>query len=1081
MRNVINAIKAKLTKGKDACIRSGNEKNKKKGIIEAGIAAAALTAVIAITGIASLLSPLETLDKLDAQMEQAMTYPQVKAGDEAVAGTSYVTFDAFFTKDLNGDGYAEKMRGTSNNLTSSDTLYITLNVLNQGSLQNGVITINGQNIYLQTAIVADNVVTSNVVTPAGGAATVTIPLNTVNAGTQKLLSALIKPNLKNNIKNYSNSSNTVTLTGTWVSDDGKTTVPISKTVSLTVDWNGNIAAKIAPYVASGGTATATAETYNINSVQTTSTGATFTFGIQVHETAKQVLLQENYTEAKMPALNGYLPTSVTVSNTSVKASYDPKTGILTIKQDAVTDSNGNITSSVPADGYYTISVTYPIAAYTMQNGQNITLDIPVSTYYLGYNNPNTEFSNPIKSNVAQQDIYINYMNIAETQGVPVSFYIYTGKYVYSANPYFSSYIVSKQNPLIVYGGGVPSSPDLYNVQWVASVGVNGADSITMQENPATPSDQFINANSSTADMSPYMDNVGIYFTNAAAVLGSSGYIDVYDSDTGALLHRFTSADWNKYTASNPYMYNQQVGRIKVVTSSANANTTLNVYNVKQIDDNALTKAYTISNFDNISYINSALSGSATVGGTPVAAVTKSARAVYMAPQSVAIIKSVTPNYVGTQDPKQPVSIQIQTFADNASQAMWKNGTFVLELPPEILEADIAGITVNNSSVTIAGYQVYKSGDRLFIKIQTSNSEEAIYTITVNANLTVDPRTGSTTNNIKLYADNPNNEIYSSNGRIADTYDINGNNNKTEYVAYSTYLLNIYAPSGLTTAQWISNYNDAGDISVAPQIAEINKSSGSRTATVNVQIKNNYSNTITDIKILGKIPFAGNKSQLVSLDLGSEFTTTLTGPIVLPPELQGIAKVYYSTNETVTKDLTDASNGWTLTPPDYSKVKTYLIDLGSYVLHKDQNEIFTYTVSVPAGVSYNQASYSTHAVYFDINTAGGLLSDQTEVFRAGIRIARKYNIEITKYKEGTNIFAAGATYSITAEGETSSTIGITNSNGVAVLSNLYIDKVYTLKEVSASADYELNTSTVQFKVTEGQRRKSAASGIKRKHR
>jgi len=1069
MRNMINKFKTKLMKGKDENIRSEKEKNKRKKVIGTGIAAAVLVTTVAALSIVNLISPVqEKLSSLDPTMERAMTYPQVKAGDEAVAGTSYITFDAFFTKDLNGDGYAEKIRGSSNLITASDTLYITLNVLNQGTLQNGVITINGQNIYLQTAIVADSIVTNNVITPQAGSATVAIPLNTVNAGTQKLISALIKPNLKNNINNYSSAVNTVTLAGNYVSADGQTVTPVSKTVQFTVDWNGSVVAKLNAYATAGGVASPYGNpntiTYNINSVKTTDTSATFNFGIAVHETAKQLLLKENYTEMTLPALNGYLPTSVTVSNTNLTSSYDAATGIFTIKQDAVTDSNGNITASVPVDGYYSIAVTYPIEAYTIQNGQNVLMDIPVSTYYLGYNNPNTEFSNPIKSNVAKQDIYVNYINMA-SGNIPISFSIYTGKYVYQLNPYFNAYVVSKQNPYIVYGGGVPSKADLYNVQWSASVGIDGADSITMQENPNTPSDQFINADSSVSDMSPYMDNVGIYFSNPANMLGADGYIDVYDSDTGVLLHRFTSADWAKYTAASPYMYNQAVGHIKVVTSRANANTTLNVYNVKEINDAAITNAYTEEDFGNINYINSALAGSAVINGTGTNTSNISARAVYLAPQSVAIISSVAPNYVTTQSMAQPVSIQIQTLADNITQAQWKDGTFVLELPPEILEANISSVTVNNSGVAIDGYEVYKEGGQLFIKVQTSNSEEAVYTITVNADLTVDPRSPTTTNNIKLYADNPNNEIYLSTARAADKYDINGNENAAEYVAYSQYLINIYAPSGLTTSQTISNYNDAGDISVSPQIAEIDKSDASRTANINVEIKNNYSNTITNIKIVGKIPFAGNDSQLVVQDLGSTFTTVLTGPIVLPPELAGIAKVYYSTNETVTEDLTDPANGWTATPADWSKVKTYLIDLGSYTLSQNQNEVFTYTVSVPAGVAYNQVSYSTHAVYFDLNTSGGLLSDKTEVFRAGIRIARKYNIEITKYKEGTSFFAAGAAYSATAEGETSSIIAITNSNGLAVLKNLYIDTTYTLKEISAPADYELNPNPVQFKVTE----------------
>ena len=43
---------------------------------------------------------------------RSRTYEQVEEGDEAIDGTEYVTFDAYYLRDLNGDGYAEKLRGT---------------------------------------------------------------------------------------------------------------------------------------------------------------------------------------------------------------------------------------------------------------------------------------------------------------------------------------------------------------------------------------------------------------------------------------------------------------------------------------------------------------------------------------------------------------------------------------------------------------------------------------------------------------------------------------------------------------------------------------------------------------------------------------------------------------------------------------------------------------------------------------------------------------------------------------------------------------------------------------------------------
>ena len=51
-----------------------------------------------------------------------------------------------------------------------------------------------------------------------------------------------------------------------------------------------------------------------------------------------------------------------------------------------------------------------------------------------------------------------------------------------------------------------------------------------------------------------------------------------------------------------------------------------------------------------------------------------------------------------------------------------------------------------------------------------------------------------------------------------------------------------------------------------------------TATINVTVTNNYSGTISDIKILGKIPFEGNTYTLTNGDLNSKFTTKLKQPL-----------------------------------------------------------------------------------------------------------------------------------------------------------------------------------------------------------
>ena len=67
----------------------------------------------------------------DPELARAMTYAQVKDGDEATS-SEYVQFDAFFLRDIDGDGNAEGIRGTCEEIGKSDTLYMKVNVLTNG-------------------------------------------------------------------------------------------------------------------------------------------------------------------------------------------------------------------------------------------------------------------------------------------------------------------------------------------------------------------------------------------------------------------------------------------------------------------------------------------------------------------------------------------------------------------------------------------------------------------------------------------------------------------------------------------------------------------------------------------------------------------------------------------------------------------------------------------------------------------------------------------------------------------------------------------------------------------------------------
>ena len=426
--------------------------------------------------------------------------------------------------------------------------------------------------------------------------------------------------------------------------------------------------------------------------------------------------------------------------------------------------------------------------------------------------------------------------------------------------------------------------------------------------------------------------------------------------------------------------------------------------------------------------------------------------------------NISPMAISNQETKN-ITMTIATETSYYNEEKWINGKFVIELPDEILDVDLKSVTIDNSEVEISSYETYEENGKRFIKIYTNNTQEAEFKITINADITADPREPTITRNIKLYAINENCHNYRTTSRTPDVLDINGNGNVEENVLYKTNSLQIIAPSSLLTSQTLSNFDDKGTEVVSPQIAILDKSNNSRDAQINQTITNNYSGTISEVRLVGKIPFKGNTYQINGKDLGSTYSVTMKpGGITLPDNVKDKAKVYYSSKENVTKDINDVNNEWKTADEitDWSSIKTYLIDLSGYVLSAKESIVFNYGIQIPANIKYNDISYSTHMVEFCLDTDDGKLKSKTEVNRLGIMIAKKYNINLTKYKQGTNTKVKEATYKVT-DGTMTRT-GITDVNGNLSVAGLFIDKEYTLKEIQTPSSYILNNDEIKFKVT-----------------
>ena len=1013
---------------------------------------------------------------LNAQTLKSMAYNEVT--DEKVNSTDgnvcdFVEFSTFFTQDLNNDGNAEKVDGACREVSDSAQLYFRLSVLSKGYLKDGKININGQNFRLDTAIVADDVISKNYIDSD------TKEINfvpKVENGTQKLIEAKVKSKIKN-INDYSRNDNTVVFSGIFVyenEDGNEVEVPLNKTCNLTIDWYGTSTSKI--------TTKDILNYSNENIVNKTTGNVDLSFEIETEETQyylQKLLLDSNVVTVKLPKVKGLSALKASAEGEDIISNFDKDSQVLTLTRKADVDLEGNIVKSLSNSNTYKINVSYPKEIYNESARESVVLTIPVQSYYTAYNNPGEEFKNEIavnitKSNVAEKSFAITY---EKPLGDVYEFDTEIGEYV--AYPY-DRYEVSKRNVIKAYNNIELEEKDTYDVRWIFRRGSSGTINKTVMN--YTKSDELNNKKS----LDDCTTNIGIYIENAKAMLGENGYIKVYDNDkTGedALIASFTAETWEKYSKESPFYYKDSVKNIRIETSESAQNTTLIIHNVKEINDKVLASKQSKEEFDKLNLMYTNLTGRVyNENSDEIGAENRTEVAYYEDEESRAYV-SIGKTKIPTTEETKDVAIIVRTVSENYNESKWKNGEFLIEMPEGITLMEISSIATNNDNVKIKGYNIFENNGKYFIKVLTENSSPCVYSINIYCNITPNSKMATATKEIRLYAYNAYYENYET--KIVDKYDVNSNGNVEESVGTDSCEVQFIAPTGLLTYQTTTNYDDEVDneITIAPKIAEVKSSQ--RSAQINLNFINNYSNTISDTKILGKLPFEGNTYVITQGSLGSEFTTLLKNKIVLDSaksingdfsaeklaELKNNIKIYYSTNEKVTNDFTNSGNNWVEESKvtNWTDIKSYYIDLGEFVMSKGDEITFKYDISIPEGISYEKVAYSAHAVYFNLDTPDGKLADYTEPNKLGFRITRKYNLTLEKDKIGTNKTVKNALY-LLESGEANSDdydsyMELTNSNGQLVFEELHVGKTYKLSEIKSEDNYELSSGALEFKVVE----------------
>lgn len=325
------------------------------------------------------------------------------------------------------------------------------------------------------------------------------------------------------------------------------------------------------------------------------------------------------------------------------------------------------------------------------------------------------------------------------------------------------------------------------------------------------------------------------------------------------------------------------------------------------------------------------------------------------------VNPTTFSTIGTNEKVEIVGI-LQRNGEDCD--LYENPTIQFIMPKEVTGIELVGVNVLYSSLKKVGQEVKEQEDgRKVIEVRLegeekeySIGEEEGTTVQVVANVTLDRKETSKASKVEMRYTNEK-AVRLVNGGVTETG------------------IEIVAPSGLITVNSMKGYNGTEEVSSMIGKAGVGKlevGAEARRSEVGISVINNNTEKISNVRILGRVPYEGNKEIVSKQETGSTIDTKLVKPI------EG-AEVYYSENGEADSDRNKEENGWTKEANE--RTKSYLIEVGE-IEAKGERE-YGYEVEVPGGLGLNEESYGVYGVYYNNEANGGKQEEIEEATKVGV--------------------------------------------------------------------------------------------------
>lgn len=348
--------------------------------------------------------------------------------------------------------------------------------------------------------------------------------------------------------------------------------------------------------------------------------------------------------------------------------------------------------------------------------------------------------------------------------------------------------------------------------------------------------------------------------------------------------------------------------------------------------------------------------------------------------------SINNDRLSTITQNKNVEIKVVLENDSVDDIMYKNPTIKVDLPTNIEQLELVkdAEIYFDDQLKVKETQIVDNEDGTKSILATLEGIQTKYNNVVAKGATI-----AFTTNITL------NRLTPTTNTAINATVTNGDTEKT--VSTSQVGIKYIAPTGVVAINTMTGYN--GDevleaINGEARQVTIPTKAEQKELTFNMNVINNYENTLDNVVVLGRTPFAGNKDVATSQNLGSTLTMPMASGITVAGIDEANITVYYSENGEATQDLGNTSNGWTANVEDYSKVKSYMIVLNDYTMNTGSSFTFNYKATLPANLDYDQVAYENYAVYFNNNQTSGTIEDKTVATKIGVTTGTIARLEAT---------------------------------------------------------------------------------------